>query len=225
MGGGGCQGAAPHRQGHSKNPASDDCDGFGAVFAEVLAGFGHGKASGSDEGYHEISDCREPSATGAGSAPILVHRDIADPVQPVLDCPVVPFQFEKSHRAGFSWGKAGDEIGDLGADLVADLACALDACDLGGAWPLQVRHDLGADRDPACLQPAVALVGGLGRCQIRRESGFCRARFRRGKSRRNSRRSRLSELAGCPSRRTHNGHRHRGCVDRSRAGRRSRRRR
>ena len=84
-------------------------------------------------------------------------------MQPVFDRPVVALQFEQSPRAGLGSGEAGDEIGDLCADLVADLARALDARDLGGTGPLQVRDDLGADRDLARLEPAVTLVGGLGR--------------------------------------------------------------
>ena len=36
------------KQGHSKNPRRDEGDGFGAVFAEVLAGFGDRKAAFAD---------------------------------------------------------------------------------------------------------------------------------------------------------------------------------
>jgi hypothetical protein len=43
-------------------------------------------------------------------------------MQPVFDRPVVSLQFEQSRRAGLGRGEAGDEIGDFGADLVADPA-------------------------------------------------------------------------------------------------------
>ena len=36
-------------QGHSKNPAGDDGDGFGAVFAEVFARLAHGQPTGADQ--------------------------------------------------------------------------------------------------------------------------------------------------------------------------------
>lgn len=109
-------------------------------------------------------------------------------MQPILDRPVVSLQLKQAARASLGSGEAGDEISDLDADLVTDPACAFDACNLGGARPIQVRHDLGADRDLARLEPAVTLVCGLCLCQIRRQSGFFRAGLGRGKNRRNSRR-------------------------------------
>jgi hypothetical protein len=51
---------------------------------------------------------------------------------------MIALQREQSRRAGFIRGEAGDEISDLRADLVADLACALDARDLGGAGPCEM---------------------------------------------------------------------------------------
>ena len=41
---------APSAQGHSKNPASNDCDRLGAILAVVFARLGHGEAARSDEG-------------------------------------------------------------------------------------------------------------------------------------------------------------------------------
>ena len=82
---------------------------------------------------------------------------------------------------GLGCGQAGDKVGDLGADLVADAALALDARDLGGARPREVRDDFGADRDPARLDAAVALLDGLSSGQIRRRSGGVAACLRGGK--------------------------------------------
>ena len=75
-------------QGHSKNPAGDDGDGFGAVLAEVFSRFPHGETTGADEGQCEVADRDERTAAGADAAAILVHRDVAHVVQPVLDAPV-----------------------------------------------------------------------------------------------------------------------------------------
>ena len=52
-------------QGHSKNPAGDEGDGFGAVFAEVFARLGHREALGADEAQHEVADGGKRA--GAGS--------------------------------------------------------------------------------------------------------------------------------------------------------------
>ena len=76
-------------------------------------------------------------------------------------------------------------------------------CDLGGARPREVRDDFGADRDPARLDAAVALLDGLSSGQIRRRSGVVAACLRGGKDRRSSRRCRLSARAGCLSPRTY----------------------
>src|SRR5262245_55875763 len=65
----------------------------------------------------------------------------------VLDRPMAAREFEQTRRPGLGGGEAGDNIGDLGADLVADLARALDACNLGGAGPVEMRNHLGADLD------------------------------------------------------------------------------
>jgi hypothetical protein len=109
-------------QGHSKNPAGNDGDRFGTILAEVLASFGHRKASGSDQRQHEVADCGERTAAGTHTAAVLIYRHVADPMEPVFDRPVVPLQLEQSRRAGLGRGEAGDEIGDLGAGLVADPA-------------------------------------------------------------------------------------------------------
>jgi len=124
-------------------------------------------------------------------------------MQLVFDAPVGAREMKEPFWPGLGCGQAGDKVGDLGADLVADAALALDACDLGGARPREVRDDFGADRDPARLDAAVALLDGLSSGQIRRRSGGVAACLRGGKDRRSSRRCRLSARAGCLSPRTY----------------------
>lgn len=158
-------------QGHSKNPLCDDGDGFGAVLAEVFAGFAHGQAAGSDEAEDEIAQGGEGAGAGADPTAIFLHRHVADIVQLVLDAPVGAREREEALWPGLGCGEAGDEIGDLDADLVADAAFARDARDLGGARPFEVWDDLGADRDPARLDAAVPLLDGLRDGAIRRRSG------------------------------------------------------
>ena len=124
-------------------------------------------------------------------------------MQLVFDAPVGAREMKEPFWPGLGCGQAGDKVDDLGADLVADAALALDACDLGGARPREVRDDFGADRDPARLDAAVALLDGLSSGQIRRRSGGVAACLRGGKDRRSSRRCRLSARAGCLSPRTY----------------------
>ena len=59
-------------QGDSKKQACDDCDGLGAVFAEVLAGFWDRLAARADQGEDEVADRGERTATRTDAAAILV---------------------------------------------------------------------------------------------------------------------------------------------------------
>jgi hypothetical protein len=43
-------------QGHSKNPAGDDCVDLITILAEVFAGFRHGHAAGADEIEDKVAD-------------------------------------------------------------------------------------------------------------------------------------------------------------------------
>ena len=82
-------------------------------------------------------------------------------MQLVFDGPVGADEFEQPLGPGLGCGQTGDEIDDLGAVLVADPARALDARDLGGARPVEVRDDFGADGDLARLDAAMAFVERL----------------------------------------------------------------
>ena len=186
-----------------KESACHDGDGLGAVFAEVFARLAHGQAAGSDEVQDEIAERGQRAGAGADSTAIFFHRHVADVVQLVFDAPVGARETQEPLWPCLGCGQARDNVGDLGADLVADAALPLDACDLGGARPFEVRDDLGADRDPARLDAAVALLDGSGGGQIRwRSGGGFAACLRGGKDRRNSRRCWLSAQAGCLSPRT-----------------------
>jgi hypothetical protein len=91
-------------------------------------------------------------------------------MQSVFDAPVGAGEMQEPLWPGLRCGQAGDEVGDLGADLVADAALPRDAGDLGGARPGEVRDDFGANRNAARLDAAVALLDGSGGGQIRRRS-------------------------------------------------------
>ena len=185
-------------QGHSKNPAGDDCDGFGAVLAEVFACLAHGQALGTDQGQGEISNRGKCAAAGPDAAAVFVHRHVADVMQAVLDAPMGAHERQQPIGTGFDRGQAGDEVGDLGTDLVADAALAPDARDLGRTGPVEVLDDLGADRDAARLDAAVRLVERFRAGEVRRQRGGDAAGLAGGKDRRSSRRWRLSARAGCP---------------------------
>jgi hypothetical protein len=105
-------------------------------------------------------------------------------MQSVLDGPMAARQVKQAFRTGLGGGQAGDDISGVCADFSADLADAFDAGDLGGAGPIKVRNDLGADRDFANLDAAMLLVNRFRRLQIGRRGGMSR----RGKGRRSFRR-------------------------------------
>jgi hypothetical protein len=92
-------------------------------------------------------------------------------MQAVFDAPVGAGEMKEPLWPGLCRGQAGDQVGDLGADLVADAALPRDAGNLGGARPCKVRDDFGADRDAARLNAAVPLLDGSGDGEIRRRSG------------------------------------------------------
>jgi len=145
-------------QGHSKKPSGDDGDGLCAILAEVLSGLGHGHAAGADKMQHEIADCCERAGSRADAASILVECHITHIVKPVLDGPVAARQFKQAFGISFGRGQAGDNVGGLSGDFSSDLPGAFDAGDLGGAGPVKVSNDLGADGDFADLDAAVFLV-------------------------------------------------------------------
>src|SRR3954468_4513779 len=149
-------------QGHSKNAASDEGDGIGALLAEVLAGFRDGEAGATDEGNGEVAQGGERASAGADAASVLGEGDISDVVKLVLDAPMGAGEAQQALRRGSLGRQAGDEIDDLSARLAGDLARALEAGDLGEPRPGQIGDDLAADRDPSRLDAAVALLHGLG---------------------------------------------------------------
>lgn len=184
-------------QGHSKNPSCNGFDGIGAVFAEVFAGGGDGKATLSDQVGDEIADCREGSGTGSDPAAILVHGHVADIVELVLDCPVSTIEREQAIGPGLPGWEACNQINDLDADLAADAARAFEPRDLGRTRPIEMGNDLGADGDFTRLDTAMSGVDRLGLAQIRRRTVVTAAWVRGGKDRRRPRRSRLSARTGC----------------------------
>jgi hypothetical protein len=131
-------------QGHSKYPAGDDSD------ASARSSRKFSRASGTDRP-------REREFRIAASA-----RPPA----------VVSLHSEQSRGGGLNCGEAGDEIDDLDAQLVADPACAFEACYLCGAGPCDVRDDFQADRDLAAFLPAVALSVVLAVAKSGGKAGF-----------------------------------------------------
>lgn len=87
-------------------------------------------------------------------------------MQPVLDGPVTARQLQQALGTGLGRGQAGDDISGLCAGFSAYLADALDARNLGGAGPVKVGDNLGADCNFANLDAAVLFFNGLRRLQI-----------------------------------------------------------
>ena len=71
------------------NLPCNDSDGLGAIFPEVLSGFGDADSARADEMQNEVSDCGQGLSAGTNSATILVERHIAHIMEPVLDGPMV----------------------------------------------------------------------------------------------------------------------------------------
>ena len=183
-------------QGHSKNPPGHGRDGRRGIDGEGFAGSRHRDAAAAQQGEDEIAQGHHGPCAGADTGAILVHRDVAPPMQPILDAPVGAHEGEQPLRAGLGGGQARHEIGDLGRGLAGFLAHALDAHHLGRTGPLQMRNHLAADLRLAALDAAVALVEGLGTRDVRRQGDGAAAVGRGGKDRRSSRRWRHAARVG-----------------------------
>ena len=92
---------------------------------------------------------------------ILAQDHIAAPVQAVLAERVGAPERRQGIGIGLLRGEAGEGIGDLSADPSRLLADALDAADLGGGGPAEMRYALAADAELPGLDAAVALLDGL----------------------------------------------------------------
>ena len=67
----------------------------------------------ADEMEHEIAQPGQCVGAGAHAAAILLHRNVADVVQPVLDRPVAAEECEQPLRAGLGDGETCHDVGDL----------------------------------------------------------------------------------------------------------------
>lgn len=186
-------------QGHSKNPAGDGGERQCGIGGVGFAGGGHGLACALHHCQREITDGSEWSRAGTDTATVLVHRDVAPPVEFVLDAPMGACKSEQAFGACLSDRQARHEVGDLDADLTLDLARALDTQNLSGTRPAEMWHDLGAGRGATRLEPAMPLLDRCGPTQIKRRIGGTLAG---GKGRRSSRRWRHAAQVGSSSRRT-----------------------
>jgi hypothetical protein len=83
-------------QGHSKKAAGYGGDGLGAIFAEVLTCLAYAQSASADHRQDQIAQARRRPATATHAAAVLVHRHIADVVQPVLDTPVGAHQRQQA---------------------------------------------------------------------------------------------------------------------------------
>src|SRR5271165_3686460 len=97
----GRQRLAIHSQGHSKNPPDYGPDGVGAVLAEVFAGFGDGETALADQEHDGVAQGCERPCSLPDAAPVLVERDVAHIVKPVLDRPMSTIEFEQALGSGF----------------------------------------------------------------------------------------------------------------------------
>lgn len=118
----------------------------------------------------EIADRGERAGAGANATAILVHRHVTNVMRAVFDAPVGAGEMKEPLWPGLCRGQAGDQVGDLGADLVADAALPRDAGNLGGARPCKCGTT-SALTAMLRLNAAVPLLDGSGGGEIRRRSG------------------------------------------------------
>ncbi len=150
------------RQGHSKNPTGHDFGRFFPVFAEVFARLGDRDPGLSDHPGNEIAQPGKWTRAGPDPAAVLVEAHVAHVMELVFDAPVGAIEGKQAFGSGLTGRQAGDEIGDLTADFVADDARALDPHGLGRARPSQMRHDLRSHGDLAHLDAAMTFVIAFG---------------------------------------------------------------
>ena len=173
------QGLEVARQGHSKNPPCNGVDSRAVTCGVVFAGGGHRAAGLAEHRKNEIAQGGKGACAGPDPAAIFVHRDVAPPMQPVLDPPMGADQLQQALRSGIGNRQAGHEIGDLAAGFSGAFARPFDAQDLGSAGPFEVgdtsaltqalrlskRHWLVAS---AASRDGMPLLDGLGPSDVRR---------------------------------------------------------
>lgn len=95
---------------------------------------------------------------GASSTFVLPHRDVANPMQTILNAPVAASQVEKVLRVGSAGTKTRDRVGDIGHSPVADDSCSLDANGLPETRPVQKTTKPPASLKMADFYPPMPLI-------------------------------------------------------------------
>ena len=99
------------------------------------------------------------TTTDAGS--VLIESDVSDPVEAILNRPMLAAEGENALGAGPLGCSAGDAIDSFGAEFLRNHFCgfALDGEDLSGMRKVDVTVQLGAGPDAPYFDPAVAFIG------------------------------------------------------------------
>ena len=128
------------------------------------------------------------------AAAVLAKGDVADPVELVLDVPVLAPEWKQPTGVSLLRSEAGDGVLHLDNLFAITLRAALQAADLCQTGPVEMPREARADLQLAADDAAMPLVGFAGA----RELLLPLFLARRGKKRAETRpRSLLSERAGC----------------------------
>ena len=99
---------------------------------------------------------------GLHLALVLAEGDVADPVEPILDSPVIAPAGQEQRRIGALGRNAGDRVLDLDRLLAPSGRRPLEPADLSEAGPLKMLGQSRADLQTPHDRASVALLDGAG---------------------------------------------------------------
>ena len=105
---------------------------------------------------HDLS----PGAA-ADAAAILIEGDVANPMEAILNRPVLAAEGENALGMGTFGGHAGDSVDGFGAELLRDRfgGVALNGEDLSRMWKVDIAVQFGTGPDPPHFNAAMAFIG------------------------------------------------------------------
>jgi len=159
-------------QGHSKKALNSKVDGAEPVLGEGVAGRSSWRLERSEKPEGSISQGCEGLGRIVGPHPagIFGEGGVSDPVEAILDAPVLAIEVEEILAGSALAGQAGDGVDGFLRLLAGQLPGAMDAADLGHAGPVEIGRDLAGRGQLTLLDPAVALVDRSRRGEIRRRA-------------------------------------------------------
>ena len=99
---------------------------------------------------------------GLHLALVLAPGDVANPMEPILDSPVIAPAGQEERGIGARSWDAGNRVLDLDRLLAAPGRRPLKPADLFQAWPIEMLGQSRADLETPYDGPAVALLDGAG---------------------------------------------------------------